>query len=75
MGDGHAEVGGQLLSGRKAVAHGDVFAGTHEDDTLSSRKHLGNHLLAHLVIGKLDRPTVFVVAVAERLHMLVPGTE
>src|SRR5213596_2468358 len=75
MGDGHAEVGGQSLGSRATVARCKVFACAHQDDALSGRKYLGNHLLARLVIGKLDRPAVFVVAVAKRLHMLVPSTE
>src|SRR6266446_6813222 len=75
MGEGHAKVCGQLLGGRAPVAHGDVFAGAHQDDALSSGQYLRNHLLTRLVISEGDRPAVFVVAVTERLHMLVPGTQ
>jgi hypothetical protein len=38
-------------------------------------EHLRNHLLARLVISKLDRSASFVVAVAECLHMLVLGSK
>src|SRR5438046_2468957 len=75
MGDGHAEVCGQLLSGRMAVAHSNIFTGAHQDDTLSGGKYRHNHLLARVVIGEGDRSAALVVAVAKDLHMLVPGPQ
>src|SRR5712691_7004699 len=75
MGNGHAEVCSQLLGGSAPMARCKVLAGAQQDSSLPCGQDLGNRLSACLVIGELDRAAVFVVAVAERLHMLVPGTE
>ena len=75
MHETYTEVSGQLPRGGTAVTMCKVFTGTHQDNALPCSKYLRNYLLAGVVVGEGDRATALIVAVAKRLHMLIPGTE